>query len=222
MIKAVLFDLDGTLLDRDTTIRNFIEDQYDRFRHYLYTVPKRNYVNRFIELDQHGYVWKDKVYKELIEEYHFAELTWESMLEDYLLHVSEHAVAYSGLNEMIKTLKRSGYHLGIITNGKSVLQMNMIEVLNIKSYFDVILISESEGIKKPDPLIFQKALISLKVRPNESIYIGDHPKNDVQAAMSIGMQGIWKRNNSTAIIDADAVIDNLAEIPRIIENISHP
>lgn len=68
MIIAVLFDLDGTLLDRDATIRAFIEDQYDRFYKRLHTVPKLTFVNRFIELDQHGYVWKDKVYKRLIGE----------------------------------------------------------------------------------------------------------------------------------------------------------
>lgn len=220
MIKAVLFDLDGTLLDRDATIRDFIENQYDRFCKKLYNVPKINYVNRFIALDMHGYVWKDKVYKELIKEYNLAELKWESMLEDYLLHVNEHAVAYPGLNEMITSLNKSGYHLGIITNGKSKLQMNMIEALEIKHYFDVILISESEGMKKPDPLIFQKALISMKVSPSECVYIGDHPENDVEAARAVGMQGIWKRNNSWAMPESDAVIDSLAEIPRVIRGLS--
>lgn len=55
----------------------------------------------------------------------------------------------------------------------------------------------------------------LNVSPKESIFIGDHPKNDVQAAMNIGMTGIWKKNQHWSNVEADFVIDDLKEIPLI-------
>lgn len=73
MIQAVLFDLDGTLLDRDTSLIRFVHDQYERISQ-LQHVRQETFVQRFIELDQHGYVWKDKVYAQLIEELAIAKL----------------------------------------------------------------------------------------------------------------------------------------------------
>lgn len=70
----------------------------------------------------------------------------------------------------------------MITNGFGQFQMDNLKSLQIEKYFDVILVSEWEGIKKPDPRIFNKALNILNVQPNEAIFVGDHPENDVLAA----------------------------------------
>ncbi|BAY30637.1 HAD-superfamily hydrolase [Nostoc carneum NIES-2107] len=69
MIRAILFDLDGNLLDRDASIKHFIAHQYDRFPAELAKIAKPDYINRFIELDCRGYVWKDKVYQTLVREF---------------------------------------------------------------------------------------------------------------------------------------------------------
>lgn len=66
MVKAVIFDLDGILLDRDASIEKFIEYQYERLRHTLSHIPKESYIARFIELDDRGYVWKDTVYQQMV------------------------------------------------------------------------------------------------------------------------------------------------------------
>jgi len=77
MIKAVIFDLDGTLLDRDSSLKLFVQDQYKRYSKELAHIPKQEYISRFIELDHKGYVWKDKVYQQLLAEYDLSNLTWE-------------------------------------------------------------------------------------------------------------------------------------------------
>ncbi|MED4753258.1 hypothetical protein [Brevibacillus choshinensis] len=59
-IQAVHFDLDGTLLDRDSSFLAFVRDEYERCSA-LQTVEQDVFVSRFIELDQHDYVWEDKV-----------------------------------------------------------------------------------------------------------------------------------------------------------------
>ena len=73
-MKAVLFDLDGTLLDRDASLQQFVAAQYQRFQMYLRHIPEDEYLFTFIELDCRGHVWKDKVYQQLINEYSIAEL----------------------------------------------------------------------------------------------------------------------------------------------------
>lgn len=91
----------------------------------------------------------------------------------------------------------------MITNGYGQFQMDNIKALGIEQYFNVILISEWERIKKTNPEIFQKALEQLNVAPRQSIFIGDHPENDVKASRNIGMKGIWKKDLQWDDVDAD-------------------
>ena len=158
MIKSVLFDLDGTLLDRDTSIEQFIWAQYDRLIDRLNHIPKSEYTTRFIELDCHGHIWKDKVYQTLVGEFEISGISWEELLDDYETQFQFHCVPFPGLIEMLTTLKQQGYLLGIITNGRGKFQDRAISGLGIRDYFDTILISEIEQVRKPQPEIFHRAI----------------------------------------------------------------
>lgn len=68
MTKAVFFDLDGTLLDRNASVKRFVSAQYNKLIDYFSHILKKDYIARFIELDCHGHVWKDKVYQALVTE----------------------------------------------------------------------------------------------------------------------------------------------------------
>lgn len=193
MLKGVIFDLDGTLLDRDKSLVAFLEDQYARILA-LQVVEKQAFIERFIELDQKGYVWKDKVYQQLRDELTL-EVSWESLMEDYIESFQHHCIGFPGLFEILEFLKERNIKLGIISNGFGRFQMNNIKGLNIKHFFDEILISEIEGVRKPNIEIFQRALGRLGLQPNETIYVGDHPINDVDASINAGMIGVWKEDN---------------------------
>ena len=192
MIKAVLFDLDGTLLDRDSSVKGFIYSQYDRLNNSVGHIPRETYVERFIGLDQRGYVWKDEVYKQLVKEFEITELAWEELLQDYINEFKNHCVPFPNLITMLEELKSRNLLLGMITNGRGQFQLDNIRALGIEKYFDSILISEWEGLKKPDPAIFKRALDRLKVSASQSVFVGDHPENDVKASRNVGMKGIWK------------------------------
>ena len=219
MIKAVIFDLDGTLLNRDATVQKFIDDQYERLNNWLGHIPKELYTSRFIELDCHGYTWKDKVYQQLINEFNIKGITWDRLLQDYLEKFKNYCIPFPNLISMLEDLKKKSYVMGIITNGKGQFQMNNIEALGVERYFKTILISEWEGIKKPKPEIFMKALKQLNVLANESVYVGDHPENDVIAAGKVGMKTIWKRDIQYEGSEADFIIEDLREISLIIEKL---
>lgn len=220
MIKAVLFDLDGTLLDRDTSLQKFIDKQYERFNPNVGHIPKDKYITRFIELDCRGYVWKDKVYQQLIKEFAIIDITWEELLEDYLTYFKYCCVPFSNLIKTLEVLKGKSITLGIITNGRGQFQLDNIRALGIEKYFDTILVSEWEGFKKPNPIIFERALERLKLLPNECIFVGDHPDNDVKAAQNVGMMGVWKKDFQWKGVKTEFIINGLEELPVIVEKLN--
>jgi len=120
-INAVLFDLDGTLLDRDTSLLLFVRDQYHRYSEFQ-IVEKEIFVQRFIELDNHGYVWKDKVYKQLIDEFSVQNVDWSSLLDDYIRNFHKHCISYPNLLSMLTQLKKHSIKLALISNGFELLQ----------------------------------------------------------------------------------------------------
>ena len=217
MIQAVIFDLDGTLLDRDSSLRSFIDTQYDRLLTALKHIDKQSYVRRFIELDNRGHVWKDRVYQSLVAEFKIDRLNWQYLLNDYETEFIHHCLPFPYLIETL-TLLRQQYRLGIITNGRTVFQLRSIEGLGIKDYFETILVSEAEQMRKPQPEIFHTALSRLKTTPETSVYIGDNPQADIVGAKNAGLKAIWKRDRFWAKPEtADAIIDELNEIMPIIK-----
>jgi putative hydrolase of the HAD superfamily len=216
----VLFDFDGTLLDRDQSVMKFIDMQYDRLKKWVGHIPKKIYITRFIELDSRGYVWKDKVYQQLVDEFNITGVNWEYLLEDYMNEFKNNCVPFPNLLIMLEELKRNNIVLGMITNGYGQFQIDNIKALGIEDYFDTILVSEWEGLKKPDIQIFKRALIQLNVGSNQSVFVGDHPENDVKASKSAGMKSVWKKDVQWDKVDADYTVDDLAEIPIVIKNLN--
>ncbi|MFD2442495.1 HAD family hydrolase [Bacillus sp. CGMCC 1.16607] len=220
MIKAVIFDLDGTLLNRDASVQKFIEQQYERLNDWVGHIPKERYTSRFIELDTRGYVWKDKVYQQLVDEFNINGVSWGFFLQDYLDNFQYSCVPFPNLIQMLETLKSKAIRLGMITNGIGQFQMDNIKALGIENCFDSILISEWEGIKKPNPDIFKRAMSLLHVSANESMYVGDHPENDMNGCKNIGMLGVWKKDSQWEHVEADYIIDDLSELLLIVEEVN--
>lgn len=219
MKKLVLFDLDGTLLDRDESVKQFITAQYDRLNAHLSHISKADYAARFIELDCHGHVWKDKVYQDLVTKFKITSITWQALLNDYETQFQFHCVPFIGLIEMLNTLKQQGYQLGIITNGRGEFQAKAISGLGISDYFDVILISEIEQVRKPEAEIFDRAITRLGGTAQNSVFVGDNPEADILGAKNANLRTIWKRSPFwLEAAGSDATIDELMEIPAILEN----
>jgi putative hydrolase of the HAD superfamily len=213
-IKAVLFDLDGTLLDRDTSLALFVRDQYDRYSQFQ-VVDKGIFVQRFIELDNHGYVWKDKVYQQLIDEFSIRGVVWTDLLSDYLNRFQRHCVGFPNLMNMLSQLKSNGVRIALVSNGYGQFQYDNFKALGISHLFDEVLISEWEGLRKPDPAIFIRALSKLGVEAEEALFVGDHPENDIKASQAVGIKAVWKRNNPISPnVDADVIITDLGELTK--------
>ena len=79
--------------------------------------------------------------------------------------------------------------------------------------FDTILISDAEGISKPQPEIFHRALERLNSHPAQAVFVGDHPEVDMAGARAAGIRAIWRRDpNVSGVVEVDAVIEELGDL----------
>src|SRR5262245_14989421 len=149
MINAVFFDLDGTLYDRDAAILRMAEEQFEQFRYEL-RVDRSVFLDRLVELDAHGHNRAPRLHHLLGEILGFNAEVADRMEALFRLRYP----VYCGISEdnlsTLIALRASGRRLGIITNGPTDWQSRKIESMGIASLFDTILISETEGVKKPD------------------------------------------------------------------------
>lgn len=219
MERAIIFDLDGTLLDRERSLRLFLEDQFERYREYFTHVQKNDYINYFIAYDEHGYVKKDRVYKALLNQLDIHYIEKKDLLLDYDLNYPKFATGYPDLKDIISRIQNRGLKIGIITNGKVSHQSYIIDVLGIEKYVLETLISEAVGYRKPEPEIFMMMCDKLGVKPEECIFVGDNPVNDIEAAHRIGMKTVFKDNHyfkAPGETMMDYRIEDLSELFNII------
>lgn len=222
MIRAVLFDLDETLLDRTQSLHQFVQEQYQRFRPHFQQLSLEEYWQRFVEVDAQGTVWKGELYQQLIAEEKITGIGCEELREDYLTRFADCCVGFPYLHETLAALAAGGYALGIVTNGPSPFQERNIEALGIRPYFGAILVSEAEGVRKPEAEIFLRAAARLGVGVDEVVFVGDNPDADIAGAQACGMRAIWfsprARNRCTF---ADEVCDGLAEMLCVLDRLEN-
>ncbi|MFW1923051.1 HAD family hydrolase [Acinetobacter geminorum] len=190
MPNIILFDLDQTLLDRNTSLIKFVEWQVNFFQ-LVSQQNKQNFIARFIELDNNGNVWKDLVYSQLIEEFSIQAFSVDFLLESYVNDFNKFCSSFERVPEAIKNLYNKGYKLGLVSNGKSPFQENNFYALGLKEFFSTIIVSEAVGMRKPDRQIFEYACRELGCTPNECIFVGDNPKADIEGANKAGMKTIF-------------------------------
>ncbi len=217
-VTAVLFDLDMTLLDRDGSLSACLADQHKRLPTLLGHIPQEIYIARFAELDNKGHRAKEDCYKTVIAEFAIVGRDENWLTADYRTHFQEHCVPFAGLREMLEGLCVAGYKLGLITNGRFPFQLLNVQALGIESYFATILVSEKEGCRKPEAVIFERALAQMGVDAGTAVFVGDNPEADVRGAQNVGMRAIWKQTEHWgSCLHADAVCTHLGEILSIIE-----
>lgn len=92
--------------------------------------------------------------------------------------------------ELVELLTRikPNYRTAVISNATDAL-LHSLESYKLLSYFDLIVGSAFEGIMKPNPSIYQRALSRLQIHPQEAVFIDDSPAN-VEGARNVGMTAI--------------------------------
>ncbi|MFD1737154.1 HAD family hydrolase [Bacillus salitolerans] len=214
--KAVIFDLDGTLHNRKQSLYLFLTSQYRTLLESHVNFSFDQFRSEFTKLDKNGHVWKDIVYEQLINSLGVNHIGADELLQNYINDFPTFSVLFDDTLNMLSWLKQEGYKLGMITNGKKVFQRNTILSLQLEEYFDHIIISEEVGLRKPDERIFDLSLTSLGVQACDSIFVGDHPIDDVEAAKKVGLMTIWCENPNWGSADAHKRCASISELPSLI------
>ena len=118
---------------------------------------------------------------------------------DFLPHFNH---LFQGTFEILDYLKDK-YNLHIITNGFEEIQAKKMKSSKILDYFDVIVTSESVGVKKPNPRVFEFALDKAKANANNSIMIGDSIEADIYGAINSGIKAIHCNFENEVIDNTD-------------------
>lgn len=191
--KAMLFDLDDTLLDRDKAVDKMflitLEKCYEGVKH----SEKGNMLQRFKDYDKGSYGNGDKIkvfesfFNEFPPKYRLPRNYIQDFWNDnfpYCFSINQNTINI--INE-IKTYVK----IAIITNGSTQRQKDKIANTNLNSYFDTIIISEEVGLNKPDKRIFELALNRLNVQPEATLFVGDDIKKDIDGCQNASIKGIW-------------------------------
>jgi putative hydrolase of the HAD superfamily len=193
--NAILFDLDNTLTDRKLSLTHFAHRFLSQFRSDLHPIEFEQVEVAIQYGDQLGYKPKPQMFEELVRDLSWSTRPTLETIRDFWYAESPACMQVrEDAYRVLETLKRQGTSLGLITNGFTVVQNATIDAIEIRDYFDVTIISEEIGLRKPDPAIFHKAVAVLGVEPEQAWYVGDHPESDMLGASQAGLTGIWLRS----------------------------
>ncbi|ENV09614.1 hypothetical protein F966_02274 [Acinetobacter higginsii] len=192
--KAVIFDLDQTLLDRTTSLIKFLTWQINFFQ-LISANDREPFIQRFLELDDNGKVWKDRVYENLIQEFSIQGHSKEILLTSYIHDFNKFSCCFEHVENTIIQLKQQGYLIGLISNGRTPFQEHNFYALGLTEFFSSIIVSEVVGLRKPDRAVFLLSCQQLGVHPKDCIFVGDNELADIQGAKAVGMKTIFFNPN---------------------------
>lgn len=178
-VRAVLFDLDGTLVDTAPDLagalnRLLLEEGKQELPYSVIRDQVSNGGNALVEL---GFGVK-------VGQPNQAELR-KRLLDKYQENIAEHSNIFTGLETLIKDLERQPVPWGIVTNKPRVYTDLLLRELRINAA--AVVCPEDLGVSKPDPAPLLLAARQLATLPKHCLYVGDHLR-DIQAGISAGMQ----------------------------------
>ncbi len=205
MIKAVIFDVDGVLLDSFEANLKFFTDLLTKFGH---RPPTREEFSKFTAHHMMGFI-RD-----------FSKIKSEEEIQKIWLAGKEHKVPYpydlldipDALEETIKVLHKN-FSLGIVTSRANTV-FEVSQLAPLKKYFKVLVLYGDTDKHKPDPEPLLLAAKKLKIKPEECVYVGD-TESDLIATRAAGMKAIIFSKDKFK--DAHAGTAIFSELPKIIE-----
>ena len=217
-IRAVLFDLGDTLVKTwipevtyqkvlvSLGINRSVEEIKDALSRTEEEFKESNYRSMYgkVRYIEYWEKWDSLVLKNL-------KIFDECFAKEILARWFDYAncVAYSDTEETLVRLKQMGLKMGLISTAYEEDINEILEKANlVKGFFDVIVGANTIKKEKPHPEVFKYALRKLKVKAEETLFVGDHIDNDYNGARAVGIHALLIQRESRRL-------ENISDLKRI-------
>ncbi|WP_224489027.1 YjjG family noncanonical pyrimidine nucleotidase [Robertkochia flava] len=224
-VEHIFFDLDHTLWDfernsalafdkifrtrnLDVELGDFLEIYvpvnlkfWRMFRENRITKKELRYIRLKVTFDRMGV--------------HFNDLLIKEIANDYLTYLPTFNHLFKETSTILSYLNVT-YKLHIITNGFANVQEGKLVNSGIDHYFNVVVNSETAGVKKPNPFIFQLAMKRAGATPERSLMVGDSLEADVLGALNAGMHALYYNPKGEEVPSHILQINNLLEMKNLL------
>ena len=189
-IKAVIFDLDNTLIDFWGAKTASIDAAINAMIAAGLKIEKKKAKNILFELyKQYGIEYLPIFQKFLLKTKGKIDMRILSAgIVAYRNIQASYHKPYNGSEKTIKALKKKGYKLGVISDAPSLKAWIRLTEIGLADYFDVVVAYDDTKTTKPSKKPFLLALKKLKLNPENVLYVGDNPSRDIKGAKQLGMR----------------------------------
>jgi len=229
--KAILFDLDDTILDFggstdvcwEIVCERFapeaclpaqeLNDAINEYREWYWSDPDRHREGRVRLEDARKDIVREAMLRLGVDNRDLAD----RIGEEYTIARDKALCILPGAIEALGRLRGMGIRLALVTNGPADMQRGKIERFGLRDYFEFILIEGEFGMGKPDERVYLYVLDQLGVSPAEAWMVGDNPEWEVAVPQRLGMKGIWYDRRGTGLpatsrVRPDHIIRQLDEL----------
>ena len=179
-LKALLLDLDGTLVD---TAPDMVGTLNRLLRNHGQALADESAASKLVSNGARALI--EFGFSKPLGEAHTLDLIAQ-FLSDYAEHVADQSELYTGMAEVLDLCAENNIVWGVITNKPLELSRALLEGLGILNSCSILLGGDSLPVKKPDPAPMLHSCMVLNLAPSECLYVGDHER-DILAGKNAGM-----------------------------------
>lgn len=231
-LKAILFDLDDTIIAWDAVSEKSWQEVCRRFAPRIEGLEADKLYATIKEIRDWYLSDKERhhrsrlnlgSYRREVVSMSFARLGIDDpelandIADSYGVEREAAAFLWPGAIDTLNYFQNDGFRLALVSNGESEVQRRKIEGHGLAPLFDYILIEEEFGFGKPDKHVFLHTLEKLNITAAEAWMVGDDLERDVAGAQKVGIFSIWVDWRGTGLaesttIQPDKIIRTLLEL----------
>ena len=211
-MRGMILDLDDTLYPRAEFMRSGFEAVAQYVAH-SWRVERDAVL--FTLSVAHTTGLKGREFQFVCEEHRLPLSVVPAMVEVFRAHQPS-LVLDIEVRRALRTLRRDGWTLAVLTNGDPGVQRKKVTALGLEPFVDHVIYAEEHAPGgKPDPAVFELALNRLQVSASRCVAVGDDPVRDIGGAAAVGLRTIQLlAAATTGRVEADAVVSAFVEVPR--------
>ncbi len=185
-VKAVIFDLDNTLVD-------FIEAKIRACKEVINRIccGDADELLQYFLRRKYSFESHENIADYLRDKGIYSEELYRDCCEIYERVKLESITLYPGIRKVLENLRLKGVKLAVVTDAENCHAISRLKKAGLQKYFDVIVSADMTGKRKPEPDSLLLALKKLGVKAEEAAIVGDSMRRDVEAGKRLGMLTVY-------------------------------